>query len=72
MALYSFVEFLNYTSIHINFGGPMLGLFHSLSEVLLSGVLYFLIHCDLYSYWQSTFSYVGHFVNKLKDELETL
>jgi len=50
----------------------MRGLFHSLSEVLLSGVLYFLIHCDLYSCWQTTFSYVGHFVNKLKEELVTV
>jgi len=66
------MEFLNYACIHSNFSGPMRGLFHSLSEVLLSGVLYFLIHCDLYSYWQSTFSYVRHFINKLKEELETM
>jgi len=64
------MEFLNYACIHINFSGPMRGLFQSLSEVLLSGVLYFLIHCDLYPYWQSTFSYVGHFINELKEELE--
>jgi len=42
------MEFLNYACIHINFSEPMRGLFRGLSEVLLSGVLYFLIHCDLY------------------------
>lgn len=63
------MEFLNYACVHISFNGPIPGVFHILSEVLLSGVLYFLIHFDLYSYWQSILSYVGHFINKPKEEL---